>query len=191
MTSWESRAASSGEMGTGAGMCGREQESRGISTGRIATAKVSLFILFLIVILIRHRNEARRKRQSKIKIPCLSGCLTICRARASAKFCFQNRGHAERSSVAGEGGDGTESKHPVRAPLASGRPSCLPRDPSTARRPTFALAALAQDDLRFCQPTGEAGKIRIRIKKPRFRAIARQRGGPAEMSARWKSQSSC
>jgi hypothetical protein len=35
--------------------------------------------------------------------PCLSGCLPMCRARC-AKFCFQNRGHAERSSVAGAGG---------------------------------------------------------------------------------------
>ena len=31
--------------------------------------------------------------------------------------------------------DGTESKHPVAAPQASGCPSCIPRDPSTARRP--------------------------------------------------------
>ena len=27
----------------------------------------------------------------------------------------KNRGHAERSSVVGGGGDGTQSKHPVRA----------------------------------------------------------------------------
>ena len=99
---------------------------------------------------------ASRSARRSTFIACLSGCVSICAAKASAKLHLQNRGHAERSSVAGEGGGGTESKHPARAPVASGRQFCIPRDPSTACRPAFARAALAQDDLRFCQPTGSA-----------------------------------
>ena len=77
-----------------------------------------------------------------LHFPCLSGWLRICQEQAFTKLRFQNRGHAEWSSLAGEGGEGTESKHPVAAPQGSWRPSCFPRDPSTARRPAFALAAL-------------------------------------------------
>ena len=46
----------------------------------------------------------RRFAGFQCDLPCLSGWLTIFRAKAFAKLRFQNRGHAERSSVAGEGG---------------------------------------------------------------------------------------
>ena len=116
--------------------------------------------------------------------PCLSGCLSICRAKAFAKFRFRNRGHAERNSVAGEGGDGTESKYPVAAPQASGRPSCIPRDPSTARRPAFALAALAQDDLRFCMPLLSSNRISMVLSLSPSVSGKRQRGN-SERARSW------
>src|SRR5882757_8779424 len=71
----------------------------------------------------------------------LSGCLTMCRARACAKVCFQNRGHAERSSVAGAGGDGTESKHPVAAPQTSRASVFHSTGSFTPRRPAAGAHA--------------------------------------------------
>jgi len=95
----------------------------------------------------KYRNQVRRClsrcRNSK---PCLSGCLAIFRASVCARRCFQIQGHAEWNSAAGGGGGGTESKHPLRTPQASGRPSCIPRAPSAAHRPAIALAVLAANE---------------------------------------------
>src|SRR5438128_274133 len=109
------------------------------------------------------------------KKACLSRWLIICRAKVCARFCSQTRRHADRSSVTGEGGGGTESKHPVRAPVTSGRASCIPRDPSAALRPAFAHAALAQDDPDFVsQPDKHAmlladpSTIRVSSRAPFF-----------------------
>src|SRR5260221_7417334 len=102
---------------------------------------------------------------------------TKCRAvkcrRAVAQF-KKKRGHPERSSVAGEGGDGTESKDP-------GRLSSIPRDPSTALRPPFRLRS-AQDDTADLETLFATASSRPRqfALAPRVRFFQRTMHGCAE-----------
>ena len=63
---------------------------------------------------------SRTRTSSRTHQPCLF--VWQRRLRSSA---LENRSHVERSSSAGEGGGGTESKHPVAAPQASERRSCI------------------------------------------------------------------
>ena len=96
-------------------------------------------------VLSSHRQWSAREEIAAILQPALAASRLRVHLGSTLKMNALAMCHPERSSVGGEGGDGTESKDPGGPITCSAEADR--RDPSTALRPPFRLRS-AQDDTR-------------------------------------------